>query len=365
MKIVADENIPLIEHFFGANNELLTKPGRTISRDDLFDADMLLVRSVTKVDELLLHNTPVKFVGSSTSGADHLDTEWLDQSGIQWRVAVGCNAMAVAEYVVSIIAALQKQGFLLQKNPRAGVVGVGTIGSLVVEKLKLLGFEVVQCDPLRIDDPNFSHTELEKFSELDFISLHTPMTYQGKFPTHHLIEKNFLQKQKKDCVLVNAGRGSVINFEDLKKQGQHLHWCLDVWEHEPEIDSDVLERAWIATPHIAGYSVQSKYRGIEMIYHAAYQAGFLEGELITSPRYPEKIISEILDETISWQEVLLKTYDPIETSKQMKQALQQKPNSFDQLRKHFNHRNEFGYMRFSHLNCRDLDLLAKLGFKTT
>jgi erythronate-4-phosphate dehydrogenase len=149
MKIVADENIPLVEHYFGGSGELLLKPGRSITRDDLFDADILLVRSVTRVNKLLLHDTPVRFVGSTTAGADHMDTEWLDQSGILWNTATACNAMAVAEYVVCVVASLQMQGMLAFSNVRAGVIGVGHVGRLVVEKLRLLGFDAIECDPFR------------------------------------------------------------------------------------------------------------------------------------------------------------------------------------------------------------------------
>lgn len=193
MKIVADENIPLIEHYFNAHGELILKPGREITAADVRDADILLVRSVTKVDQNLLAKSAVKFVGSATSGADHLDTQWLDAQGIQWSVAQGSNAVAVAEYVVCVIAALQKIRHLAGKKIRAAVVGVGTIGKLVVEKFTQLGFDVILCDPLRTDMMTTAFSEL---TDLDLIAFHTPLTQTGAYPTYHLVQKTFFAKTK-------------------------------------------------------------------------------------------------------------------------------------------------------------------------
>jgi erythronate-4-phosphate dehydrogenase len=348
MKIVADENIPLLDHYFGSHSELLLKPGRLITRDDLFDADILLVRSVTKVNELLLHNTPVKFVGSTTAGADHLDTEWLDHAGIAWDVAAGCNALAVSEYVICVIAALQKQGLLLQAKMRAGVVGVGNVGRLVVDKLQKLGFEVIQYDPLRAEhEENFASVSWDEMQDLDFISLHTPLTYQGAYPTHHLIEKSFLQRQKPGCVLLSAGRGEVVSFEDLKQYGKHLHWCLDVWENEPLIDLDVLVEALIATPHIAGYSVESKLRGIEMIYQIAIEKNVVPESTVLpvlSPEY-ENPVKKI--NMSNWRDAVLQIYDPQETTTIMKKVLSEGLASFDYLRKNFPERHEFACYHIS------------------
>src|SRR4029078_10186423 len=117
---------------------------------------------------------------------------------------------------------------------------------------------------------NFISTPLDEISNVDFITLHTPLTRSGEHPTFHMIEKNFLKRQKPGWVLLNTGRGSVIDFSDLRQYGKHLHWCLDVWENEPNIDLDVLNKTYLGTPHIAGHTVQSKLRAIEMIYQVAF-----------------------------------------------------------------------------------------------
>jgi erythronate-4-phosphate dehydrogenase len=345
VKIVADENIPLVAHYFGQNAELVLKSGRSITRDDVSAADILLVRSVTKVDRLLLHDTSIKFVGSTTAGADHLDTEYMDQNGIAWSIAAGCNAEAVAEYVVCVVAVLQKKELLQRPRLRAGVIGVGHVGRLVVEKLIALGFDVVQCDPFRAEiESDFSHTDIADFHNLDFISIHVPLTHHGKHPSFHLIDKNFLQRQKQNCILLNAGRGEVISFADLKMHGNHLIWCLDVWENEPQIDLEILSSAFIATPHIAGYSVQSKYRGIEMIYHAAVEKNILpSSHVISDVKYPEKSIV-MSENKITWQDVALEIFNPLTVTEWMKENILTQSRSFDELRKTFPERHEFAFV---------------------
>jgi erythronate-4-phosphate dehydrogenase len=234
MKIIADENIPAIKQYFGGGNELILKHGRDISRLDLLDADALLVRSVTPVNSALLHDTPVKFVGSVATGIDHLDTTWLNQANIAWYAARGFNAVAVMEYVIAVVAALQKSGCVPLHALRVGVIGVGTIGKLVVEKLKLLGCDVIQCDPFRARaESGFAGVALADLHDLDLVTVHTPLTHHGDFPTFHLIGQDFLQRQKKNCVLINTARGAVVDFAALKQWGKDLFWCLDVWENEP------------------------------------------------------------------------------------------------------------------------------------
>ncbi len=365
MLILADEEIPGVEHYFGSYGELIFKTGRTLTHEDVCDADILLVRSVTEINKVLLQNTNVKFVGSVVSGTDHLNIDWLEQAGIRWSAALGCNAVAVAEYVVTVIAALQKKGLLLNKKSRAGVIGVGKVGSRVVEKLKIVGFDVVQCDPLRAQkEKEFISVPIEELTDLDIVLLHTPLTTDGPYPTYHLVEKNFLQKQKKGCVLLSAGRGSVIHFPDLLHYGQHLIWCLDVWENEPMINLDVLSNAMIASPHIAGHSVQSKYRGIQMVYEAAVQQGIIFDKKIPPISFPRAELS-FPNEKMDWREVVLQVFDPLEITLFMQEAFRKEgPAVFDLLRKRFKRGDEFGFIsgRGGVLGADDLALLKQLGF---
>jgi erythronate-4-phosphate dehydrogenase len=292
---------------------------------------------------------------------DHLDVQWLDLTAVKWGTAYGANATAVVEYVLATVAALQKMAILPSKPFRAGVIGVGNIGSKVVEKLLTLGCEVVQCDPVRaLTDKNFISTPMEEFSDLDFITLHTPLTHGGDFATYHMIDQAFLQRQKPQCVLLNSGRGAVIDFAALKAHGRHLHWCLDVWENEPEIDAQVLDFAILATPHIAGYTMQSKYRGIDMVYRAACEQKVSAPLTTTTVEFPSRTFT-FSDAKIDWRDVVLKIYDPRQTTAEMKTT---QAKTFDNMRKHFKNRNEFAYVRLAGacVSNSDSQLLKLLGF---
>jgi len=351
IKIVADENIPLIKYYFG---DAILKPGREITQKDLIDADILLVRAVTLVNQDLLEGTKVKFVGTTTTGIDHLDTSFLDHAGILYASAFGCNADAVAEYVVCTIAHLQTLGFLTGKKPRAAVIGVGNTGRRVVQKLKLLGFSVIVSDPPRaMLDKNFISAPLEEICNVDLVTLHTPLTKEGLSPTYHMINKDFLTRQKKNCILMNTSRGSVVSSSDLKLYGAHLVWCLDVWENEPWIDVEIMEQALLATPHIAGYSVESKYRGIAMVYAAAYKLNLLKNAHVPLFKMPETTLA-FEGKTVDWREVILKVYDPASTTKLMKSKMIEQ-NNFDFLRKNFQERHEFGYVQLENLHVKDED----------
>ena len=320
---------------------------------------------MTKVDNVLLQDTPVKFVGSITSGSDHLDTDWLKSAGIHYSVAEGCNSIAVAEYVIAVIAALQKMNLLREKDIRAGIIGVGKVGGKVLELFNALGFEVITCDPFRAEnEANFISISKDEFKELDIITLHTPLTYEGRHLTYHLIDKTFLMAQKDNCILINTSRGAVIHFEDLKRWGEKLAWCLDVFENEPTIDFEVLDTSVIATPHIAGYSVQSKYRGIDMIYRAAVEQNILPKREKKSIPYPRKKF-DFSEQEIHWQDVILTIYDPRKTTSHMKEALIENSHLFDEMRKNFEKRYEFQYVDFVNLTLSEQDqtILDRIGIK--
>lgn len=356
MKIVADKDIPFVEHYFASAGDLILVPGRALSRADVMDADVLLVRSITNVNQALLENTSVKYVASPTTGMDHFDTEWLDAAKIRWAHAQGCNAVAVKEYVICALASLMKRGYFTETKKRAAVIGVGTIGRLVVEALLILGFEVLQCDPLRAaKEKDFQHTPLEEIEDIDLVTLHTPLTRDGAFPTYHMIDKHFLQRQKENAILLNTGRGAVIDFNDLKTIGGKLVWCLDVWEHEPFIDFDILDLAEIATPHIAGYTVQSKYRAVHMIYHQAIKDNIIQDVGIQPLVFPS-ITMDALGNTTHWQDVVLSVYDPFDTTAFMKQKMIEDPRGgFDTLRKNFVERHEFAYVSLDNVKVSATD----------
>jgi len=270
--------------------------------------------------------------------------------------------------VISAIAALQKNNVLKQDNVKAAVIGVGNVGRLVAERMKLLNFNITLCDPIRAQsETNFNSTPLDTLADLDLITLHVPLVKTGDHPTYHFIDKHFLERQKPGCILLNASRGSVVHSKDLLQHGKHLHWCFDVWEHEPNIDKQILEQAMMATPHIAGYSVQSKIRGIEMIYRIVCDKGIIEPKPISPIVMPKQRLT-FAGQQHAWQDIVLGVFNPAVITQMMRTILlpeREYGSFFDEMRNQFNYRYEFGYTNISDaaLSREDHVLLEKMGLR--
>jgi len=282
--ILADENIPYAREAFGTLGEVRLKHGRHISRADLADVDLLMVRSITRVDTALVEGTRVRFVGTATSGADHMAAADLDRLGIAWHAALGCNANAVAEYMTAAWLTLaQRRGETLAGR-RVGVVGVGHVGSLVVEKALALGMEPVLNDPPKARETGSGrYRPLDALLDCDIVTCHTPLTVDGPDPTYRLIGDAFFSRLTAGTWFCNAGRGEVVDEEALHRALDRERLgavVLDVWDREPEIDGRLLARMDIATPHIAGYSLEGKLNGTDQVYRAACR--FLDVEPIWS-----------------------------------------------------------------------------------
>ncbi|RZG65890.1 4-phosphoerythronate dehydrogenase [Acinetobacter bouvetii] len=270
MKIIADENLAFTDYFFAEFGTIEHKAGRSLTHSDVKDAEALLVRSVTNVNAALIQNTILQFVGSATIGTDHLDIPVIEQQGIAWSNAAGCNAQAVAEYVITALLKLQPELIEVNEQFTLGIVGLGNVGSRLAAMAQLLGWKVIGYDPF----VQREHVNQVEFSELlknaDAISTHVPLTQSGEHPTYHLINADALSQMKPEAILINSARGPVVAEADLiadiqKTQRQVV---LDVFEHEPEISETLLNLITIVTPHIAGYSLEGKARGTQMIYDA-------------------------------------------------------------------------------------------------
>ena len=270
MKIVADENLAFTDYFFAEFGEIQQAAGRTLTQADVVDAEALLVRSVTQVNSALIQNTTLKFVGSATIGTDHLDISALEQQGIAWSNAAGCNAQAVAEYVITALLHLKPE--LIEANTQftLGVVGLGNVGSRLATMAKFMGWNVIGYDPFIQRE----HVQQVEFAQLlaqaDAISTHVPLTKTGPHPTYHLIDAEALSNMKPSAILINSARGPVVEeaalMADIQQTQRQV--VLDVFEHEPEISAALLNLISIVTPHIAGYSLEGKARGTQMIYQA-------------------------------------------------------------------------------------------------
>lgn len=330
MKIVVDEQIPLVDKLFAAQ-KLVKKPGPEIRRRDLIDAQMLWVRTITPVDAALLQDTPVRFVGSATAGYDHLDTAWLEKQGIFWTNAPGANAVAVAEYVLMVIAALQTKNILCHSPLRAGVIGMGHVGCWVSDYLSQAGFEVIVNDPPRsAREENFHSTPLQEFNNLDLISIHAALTTHLPHPSYHLLTDSFFQRQKPGTVIINAARGEIVDTQTFLRQSR-LRLCLDVWESEPDINLNLLNQALIATPHIAAYSVAAKQRASLYLYAKAQ-------EFFGWPQVDLEIKAGVKKLPADWQKQALEIFNPLVYTGKMRGCLTEENNvaeKFRQLRESY------------------------------
>lgn len=270
LNIVADENIPAIEMFASLGN-ITRVPGRNMSAEQLREADVLLVRSVTRVDEALLSNSKVQFVGTATIGIDHLNVDYLNRRGIEWSNAPGSNANSVAEYVLSALCHFHQEGLSALMGKKAGVVGFGNVGKAVAGKLRVLGMQVEAYDPLQKNTIHHPLYSLERVFDCDVLCIHAPLTRGTNFPSFHMITASHWQHLRPRACLISAGRGGVIADSEiaaLRQQRTDVRMAIDVWENEPAINWALARDVDIATPHIAGYSYDGKVAGTRMIYEA-------------------------------------------------------------------------------------------------
>ena len=263
MKIVIDEKIPFIKGVFEPWADVVYRPGSAIDNAMVADADALIVRTRTKCNSQLLKESRVKIIASATIGFDHLDTGWLDAEGIRWVNAPGCNSGSVMQYIVASLFYLALKNSFNLRSLTLGVVGVGNVGSKVVRAARAIGMKVLQNDPPRKRREGLKDfVPLEKvIAECDILTLHVPLTMQGHDRTHYLINRENLSQLKRDCIVINSSRGEVVDSTALCKALEKDivgGTVLDVWEGEPEADRKLIDLADLATPHIAGYSVDGK-----------------------------------------------------------------------------------------------------------
>ena len=355
MKIVADMNIPFVKECFSSIGEVEVVAGRQIKPKEVIDADVLLVRSVTPVNEKLLAGSKVKFVATATIGVEHVDCEYLQKRGIGFASAPGSNANSVAEYIVAALLETGQKHNITLEGKSIGVVGVGNVGSKVVKKCEALGMKMFLNDPpLQRQTGEAKYLPLKKLFDCDFITLHTPLTFEGIDKTYHLADKNFFKSLKTGCVFLNTSRGGVVETGALKatiKSGEIKAAVLDVWENEPNIDTELLEMADIGTPHIAGYSFDGKVAGMIMIYKAACEHFGLKPKFDIDSFLPEPIVPEIKiksenggEENIL-REVARRVYDIKADDGRLKRILnvpaEKRGAEFDRLRKDYPVRREF------------------------
>ncbi|MCE9686842.1 4-phosphoerythronate dehydrogenase [Shewanella sp. AS16] len=371
MLILVDENMPYVEPLFADLGEIVAVNGRSLTPEQVKDADILLVRSVTRVDAALLaQNRRLKFVGSATIGTDHIDLDYLASRAIPFANAPGCNAIAVGEFAfIAMLELAQRFGETL-KHKTVGIVGAGNTGTAVANCLKAYGVRVLLCDPLLAqsgDEREFMGLD-ELLSEADVISLHVPIIKTGEHKTHYLFDEARLKRLKPGAWLLNCCRGEVIDNRALirvKQQRQDLKLVLDVWEGEPHPMAELVPLVEFATPHIAGYSLEGKARGTFMLYQRLCQQLNLAadkslGKLLPSFAVDSLALTAMPDERGLLQLARL-VYDLRDDDELFRKHFAD-VQGFDQMRKNHRHRREFSALTLVYQGQSEVDWLFKLGF---
>ena len=292
MKVIVDNKIPYIKEAINRiADEVVFLPGADFTKEAVKDADALIVRTRTRCNRELLEGTQVKFIATATIGYDHIDTEYCREAGITWTNCPGCNAGSVEQYVRSVLGLLQRKKGVDLKNATIGIVGVGHVGSRVARMAKLLGMRVLLNDPPRADKGESGFVDLATIArECDVITFHTPLIQEGIYRTYHLVDKDFLFSLKRAPYLINSSRGEVVDTASLLASlaaGKVKDVVIDTWENEPRISRDLLEAAFLATPHIAGYSADGKANATRMSLEALCRFFGMEVEFeITPPEGP-------------------------------------------------------------------------------
>jgi erythronate-4-phosphate dehydrogenase len=381
--------MPFAREAFSLLGTPLVKDGRTITADDVRDAEIMAIRSTTKVNRELVEGSKVRFVGTATIGTDHMDTAYFDRAGIKWCYAPGCNANSVSEYITAALLCLaSRHGFTLE-GKTIGVVGVGNVGSLVVKKAETLGMRVLRNDPPR------ERAETEKaqahkgakeskwcslervLKEADIITLHVPLTKTGQDATYQMAGQEFFDKMKPGCIFFNCARGAVVNTNMLlaaMDRGTVSRTVIDTWEGEPAFRVDLLKRVDIGTPHIAGHSFEGKVFGTVMVYKAACEFLGVEAAWTPDKLWPPPLVPLVeVDAKGSGEEDVLRdivrrVYDIEADDKRLREGSvendAERKAHFDRLRAKYPMRREFRFTRVTLRNAPDSlkRKVAGLGF---
>ncbi len=377
MIIAIDEAIPYLQSALAPLGKVRTFLGRSVRAVEVRDAQVLIVRSVTRVDSALLEGSAVQFVGTVTIGTDHLDLEYLDRHKICVANAAGCNAMAVSEWVVAALLEFAARSGWELSDKLIGIVGVGHIGSLVEKKASALGMQVLLCDPpLRESTGDTRFGFLDDVLDADILTLHVPLATQGPYPTYHMIDERVLKRLSRRQLLVNSSRGPVVNGLGLKSAlSQHriAGALLDVWEGEPSIDAELLALSDLGTCHIAGWSLDGKVRGTAMIYEALRNFLGIKAEWDASGLLPSSRSLRFPSVVRGQEAIRLIVRDAYDIMKD-DAALRSLPKAqsgmvvqgFDRLRDGYPFRPEFSHFQVEVPRDSGLEMpLTSLGFQMT
>lgn len=329
MKILADASLPNISLLFKEPFCLTLYTTQQEIPDLLPKHDILICRSTLKVTEDLLANSPIQCVATASSGIDHIDSDYLKKHKIALFDAKGCNAAAVADYVVATLACLYIKNKVL--GNKAGVIGVGEVGSRVVARLRALGFDVICFDPLKEKkDKSLPYCSLADLATCDVICVHANLHHTIPYPSFNLLDADVLATLKRGTVIINAARGGVLNEPALLNQATPLTYCTDVYSGEPDIDANIVAFSTLCTPHIAGHTIEAKTTAVMNICQQIHEFYGVSMPIISQPFLEKPSLTPYED----WKNCVLSLYNPLDDTRQLKSASDKKLAFLTQRRAH-------------------------------
>jgi len=372
LKIIADDKIPFLKGVLEPYSDMVYLPGAAITAADVQHADAVLTRTRTKCNSALLEGSNVKLIATATIGYDHIDTEWCEANGIRWVNAPGCNSSSVRQYIAAAIATWVQNKNLQFKDLTLGVIGVGNVGGKVASIGRTLGMKVLLNDPPRAEKEGCSRfTDLDTLlTNSDIVTCHTPLTKDGKYPTWHLSDSAFFDSMKPNALYINSSRGQVTDSTALRQAAKNklAGFILDVWEGEPTPDTELLTNAFIATPHIAGYSADGKANGTAACvreisnFFGINELNDWYPATVPPPPMSTTIVADAAGKSFEQliYEVITHTYPILEDSNLLKQS----PETFEKQRGDYHIRREFGSFALQLKNAAQdvADILKNIGF---
>ena len=372
MKIIIDNKIPYIKGALEAFAEVIYLPGSKTTPESVVDADALVTRTRTLCNESLLKNSKVRMIATATIGYDHIDTEYCDKAGIKWTNAPGCNAKSVEQYIASALFAWALRYRIKLREKTIGIVGAGNVGSKVARFCEILGMKVLVNDPPRerVEGPEGFVSLQTIREEADIITFHVPLTMDGQDATYHMVDETFLTGLRRKPLLINSCRGEVFDTQAVKaayRKDTISGLVIDCWENEPEIDRELLEMCFLATPHIAGYSKDGKANGTMMSVRAIsrfFQLG-IDNWQPGNIEMPDNTLLDIngsrRDDESIMAEAVLSTYN-IENDDE---NLRSNPEAFEKWREEYPVRREFPVykVKVSQVSENAAKMLEEAGFE--
>lgn len=370
LKIIIDNKIPLLKGLFEPWAEVEYVQGNLISKDNIRDADAMIIRTRTKCNADLLEGSSVRFIGTATIGTDHIDTDWCNKNNIHVASAPGCNSGSVMQYICSALIHFSRKYNIDPGQTNLGIIGVGNVGSKVFKMAKALGFNMLLNDPPKErEGAGYDFISLDKLlNDSDIISMHVPLTQSGKDKTRMMADETFFKRMKKDSLFINTSRGQVVDenaLGDVLLNNKLKAAALDVWTGEPAINTELMNLADIATAHIAGYSADGKAKGSMMVVRQVAEHFDLplknwEPEDIDTPENPVIDLTDAkgsINDSVA--RAVLHSYN-IEYDSNL---LKNNPGDFEQLRGNYRNRREFHAYRVKSEDIAVINKLKKLGFK--